>query len=459
MDYVTKSQIPEHDDDFGRGKNMDYVDRISIPDSGSSNVSSESQIAAQDDDYGDYGNYGDRISELPDDILLQILSYLPTWKDIIATCVLSSRWKSLWKSLWESFDVLNFDFKIFWTKTEPMITWDSVQRAIEEIPDRARIGKFRLHCDASVLLSAATKKRTELNSMLSKLVRHQVEVLDLYICPEWERFRFFPWPDSLCTSGSLTTLKLDMSLKLHLPASICFPKLKTLHLECIKFHQEHDPERLFSACPILEELHFRRCDLISNPDPPNYKLSISIPSLRRFFFEHTYKHISLRINCSNLHSLKFRCFKFELLECNLPSLVEAHIDFGTWQFNHQLFERICHIKSLGLPAQTIQGLIFEYFEMEDGLTVEDVVSFYFNRSLKSLNLSKFHGNGLEVNVRFHESKFVSIWHVATDVRFVGKILENADVLEKLIKMELVKRKVYIKDKLSSFSYADCDLFL
>ncbi|OMO69520.1 F-box/LRR-repeat protein [Corchorus olitorius] len=130
MDYVTngssKYQIPEHDDDFGRGKNMDYVDRINIPNSGTS----MSQIPGQDDDYGD------RISELPDDILLQILSYLPITKDITTTCVLS-------------------------TRSEPIITWDSVQRTIEEIPDRARIGKFRLHCDASVGLSAATKKRTE----------------------------------------------------------------------------------------------------------------------------------------------------------------------------------------------------------------------------------------------------------------------------------------------------------
>ena len=40
---------------------------------------------------------GDRISELPDDILVDILSYLPT-KDIVATSALSSRWKPFCKS-------------------------------------------------------------------------------------------------------------------------------------------------------------------------------------------------------------------------------------------------------------------------------------------------------------------------------------------------------------------------
>ncbi|OMO59206.1 hypothetical protein CCACVL1_25000 [Corchorus capsularis] len=463
----------------------------------------------------------DRISELPDEILLQILLHLPT-KDIIATCALSSRWKFLWKSL--HLLILDFDFEVdskAWRRPKwnpsVVVDWDTLQRQVEQIPDCARIRKFLLKCVDSRRPSAVTKKRTELNSLLSKLVRHKVEEVDLYIHPEWRRFRFLPWPDSLCTSDSLTTLKLDMSLelKLHLPASLGFPRLKTLHLNHVIFHQEGDPERLFSACPILEELLFRRCALISNHPPPNDELSISIPSLRRLIFEHDI-FISLRINCSNLQSLEFCCFKFQLLECNLPSLAEAGPDFNTWDYSHhrlELFKRICHVKSLRLSTRTIQafsfaknfnvhslptfynmthlevsdttvpnkaslmhilpkspnlrclhfpeGLIFECFHKDDNLTMEEVVSFYFNRSLKSSTISKFYGNELEVNVRFHIPNFGSTCYrgyVAADVRFVGKILENADVLEKF-KMELVKREVYIKDKLSSFSYADCDLFL
>lgn len=38
------------------------------------------------------------ISEFPDKVLLKILSFLPS-KDVVATCVLSKRWRSLWKEV------------------------------------------------------------------------------------------------------------------------------------------------------------------------------------------------------------------------------------------------------------------------------------------------------------------------------------------------------------------------
>jgi hypothetical protein len=38
----------------------------------------------------------DRLSDLPDGVLLHILSFLKT-KHVIRTCVLSTRWKYLWK--------------------------------------------------------------------------------------------------------------------------------------------------------------------------------------------------------------------------------------------------------------------------------------------------------------------------------------------------------------------------
>lgn len=46
----------------------------------------------------------DRISQLPEALILEILSQLPT-KDAMATSLLSKQWKSLWKMM----PKLNFD--------------------------------------------------------------------------------------------------------------------------------------------------------------------------------------------------------------------------------------------------------------------------------------------------------------------------------------------------------------
>ncbi|KAL4357046.1 hypothetical protein HN51_028400 [Arachis hypogaea] len=44
------------------------------------------------------GDGGDRISDLPDSILLHIMSFMMI-HDVIKTCILSTRWKNLWKSM------------------------------------------------------------------------------------------------------------------------------------------------------------------------------------------------------------------------------------------------------------------------------------------------------------------------------------------------------------------------
>ncbi|MCD7464982.1 GTP-binding protein [Datura stramonium] len=42
---------------------------------------------------------GDRLSDLPESVLLYILSMLPDGKEVVRTSVLSTRWRSLWMSV------------------------------------------------------------------------------------------------------------------------------------------------------------------------------------------------------------------------------------------------------------------------------------------------------------------------------------------------------------------------
>ncbi|KAH0765461.1 hypothetical protein KY290_001425 [Solanum tuberosum] len=53
----------------------------------------------------------DRLSELPDSLLLQILCLLPT-EEAVTTCILSKRWQCLWTSL----DTFSFSPRRFWRR-------------------------------------------------------------------------------------------------------------------------------------------------------------------------------------------------------------------------------------------------------------------------------------------------------------------------------------------------------
>ncbi|XLR46292.1 hypothetical protein HN51_030380 [Arachis hypogaea] len=55
----------------------------------------------------------DRISYLPDTILCNILSYLPT-KQAVSTSILCRRWRHVWKDLQD----LDIDDRPFWSSGE-----------------------------------------------------------------------------------------------------------------------------------------------------------------------------------------------------------------------------------------------------------------------------------------------------------------------------------------------------
>lgn len=58
------------------------------------------------------GGDTDRISMLPDDLICQILSILPT-KYAVGTSVLSKRWQDMWASV----PTLDFDDSLYFNKT------------------------------------------------------------------------------------------------------------------------------------------------------------------------------------------------------------------------------------------------------------------------------------------------------------------------------------------------------
>ncbi|XP_021287372.1 F-box/LRR-repeat protein At4g14096-like [Herrania umbratica] len=313
-------------------------------------------IKVQQDDSSE-----DFISQLPNELLRHILSFLPT-KDIVSTSALSSRWRSLWTS----FAIVNFNFDAWKEKQKERPSFlDKVQRELL-IPDTTRIRKFHLHSDCAVCFSQILASM----SIVSEVVNHKVEELDLSI-PYHLESNLFTFPHCLFTSQTLISLKLHMTqvTLINFPTSIFLPRLKTLYLDYIKFQDEHSAQLLLSACPVLKELCIDNCGWTKTTE-----ITISIPTLLTLsliFFDENPPDISIKICTPNLLNFYHTSsLQVELITCNLSSVTRAEVDvFGSLGYDQrvraqaahrtlQLLKAIRGVKFLELSYETLQGISF-----------------------------------------------------------------------------------------------------
>ncbi|CAH8279914.1 unnamed protein product [Arabidopsis lyrata] len=138
-----------------------------------------------------------KISDLSDELLVKILSFLPT-RVAVSTSVLSKQWEFLWMWL-------------------PKLEYDDY----DHITDLSRCVR-------------------ELSIGLS-------------------HFNVVSLPSSLYTCKSLVTLKLEgEKVLVDVPRTVFLPSLKTLQLERVTYSTEDSLRLLLSYCPVLEDLSIVR---------------------------------------------------------------------------------------------------------------------------------------------------------------------------------------------------------
>ena len=245
----------------------------------------------------------DRISLLPNDFLLHILSLLPT-KDVPATILLSKRWLNLWKLV----SKLNY---------------------IERYDNDDHVGFVRF-VDRSLLLNTALVLESlhlKLDQQCSDVdvgfwiitaVKRGLRELSFEYCYTIEEpIRL---PQSLYTCGTLVVLKLQNVSLVDVQFHVCFKLLKTLHLDEVIYLDDETPKKLLSCCPILQVLDLDRAE-----NDNVRRFSIMVPSLQKFDYYGRPGSV-LVMNTPSLKYFKTLDYACECMIEYLPEILVAHVE-------------------------------------------------------------------------------------------------------------------------------------
>ncbi|KAL1195188.1 putative FBD-associated F-box protein [Cardamine amara subsp. amara] len=206
-----------------------------------------------------------KISDLCDDLLVKIISYLPT-KVAVSTSVLSKQWEFLW--MWSP--KLEYSDYNDITDINPssLLTYHGFI-AKNRPSDRAPIIESLHH----------TERRTVQPEVIKSWAEIAVSRCGRGLSIDYVSFNkenAIILPINLYTCKSLVTLKLEgIQILVDVPGIACLPSLKTLQLHSVKYSNEDSLRLLLSYCPLLEELsierhekdqlraafHFRRCTI------------------------------------------------------------------------------------------------------------------------------------------------------------------------------------------------------
>ncbi|KAG2265498.1 hypothetical protein Bca52824_072577 [Brassica carinata] len=178
-----------------------------------------------------------RICDLPDDLLLQIMLFVPT-KDAVATTILSKRWRFI------SAMLPTLEYKDSGSGTIGWFIEKSLQ--LHKAPKLERL---------AIELGPHSPVDVDVEKCLENAVNRGVDYLDLNLLWNAEPTSF---PKSLYTCDTLVDLVLSNKIIVDVPSPVSLPSLLSLSLINVVYKDEDSLAELLSASSALKFLMVER---------------------------------------------------------------------------------------------------------------------------------------------------------------------------------------------------------
>ncbi|KAF2591971.1 hypothetical protein F2Q70_00041740 [Brassica cretica] len=279
----------------------------------------------------------DRISELPESLLTQILSYLPT-EQSVQTSVLSKRWENVYLS------VPGLDLNCSVIRDEVILSFLSFIDKLLEFSPESSLFKVKVKCRGMLIDGFSDR----IGTVIDRGTQH----LDVVSSTDYYEDSFghaLPgvdfMPMNLYTSKALVYLKLSSS-GLDDPGFVFMPCLRFLHLEEIKWRVHL--EKVLSGCPVLEELTLVRDlddDDYARTDEEFRVMRVRSQSLKRFSLlplrqardYHSRVECTLEIDAPGLEHMSLGDDQFDsIVVKNLSSLLVVELDIKFFVKNQRI---------------------------------------------------------------------------------------------------------------------------
>nr|XP_043628007.1 F-box protein At5g03100-like [Erigeron canadensis] len=259
----------------------------------------------------------DRISALPDCLIIDILSRLDNTKEAIQTGTLSKRWQHVWPSvpclIFEDFDFIRYkrlpDFYL------------AVDKTLTQCQSN-NLDKFE------VFATYDKRFKSNVSSWIHFVTSRNVQHLDIFLVYEgYPKDPFVLRDDSFFVNSHFT--RLDLGGCLFSPVKpISWNNLTHLTISNVEIYQD-SIAKILSGSPLLDTLMLNFCYGYSFLDIT----SKSVKSFQVSGYEVFDEKVVVEINAPYISSLKITTdlYLWKILLRDVSSLVKADLDYHMWK--------------------------------------------------------------------------------------------------------------------------------